>query len=127
MKNKIITIETKELELLKDIISKTQNHSDKTYHLSIRRLSKELETANVLPYNEMPNDIVRMNSKVTVQITNKIIKNFQIVVPEKSNLNLNKLSVLSPMGLALYGYSVNDEISWQFPTGISKLKILKVE
>ncbi|MCV9928554.1 GreA/GreB family elongation factor [Flavobacterium sp. LS1R49] len=127
MKNNGITIEIKEFELLKDIISTSQINTDKTYNLSIKRLSRELESAKVVPYNKMPLDIVRMNSKVTIQIASNIIKNFQIVIPEKSNLNLNKLSVLSPMGLALYGYSVNDEISWQFPSGINKIKILRVE
>ncbi|MEA9414776.1 GreA/GreB family elongation factor [Flavobacterium sp. PL02] len=127
MENNKIIIEAKELELLKEIISTTQNNSDRIYNLSIKRLSRELETATVMAHNQMPEKIVRINSKVTVQIATNIIKNFQIVVPEKSNLNQNKLSVMSPMGLALYGYSINDEISWQFPSGINKLKILNVE
>ncbi|MET3022228.1 GreA/GreB family elongation factor [Flavobacterium hydatis] len=127
MENNKIVIEAKELELLKEIISTVQNNSDRIYNLSLKRLSRELETATVMTHNQMPEKIVRINSKVTVQIATNIIKNFQIVVPEKSNLNLNKLSVMSPMGLALYGYTVNDEISWQFPSGINKLKILNVE
>ena len=67
-----------------------------------------------------------MNSTVTVQMPVNVIRNFKIVMPEKSNLEQNKLSVLSPMGLALLGYAANDDILWQFPAGETKITILKV-
>jgi len=35
--------------------------------------------------------------------------------------------VLAPMGLALFGYAKDDEILWQFPSGLQAIKILKVE
>ena len=74
----------------------------------------------------MPDEIVRFNSIVTIQIPNGDEKTFQIVTPEKSDISLNKLSILAPMGLALFGYAVGDEFLWQFPTGMNKIKIQKV-
>ena len=126
MKYNQIIIEEKEHELLKNMITAAQNYSDRTYNLSIRRLKKELESAKIVSIDEIPEDVIRMNSTVTVQMPENVIRNFTIVMPEKSNLEKNKLSVLSPMGLALLGYAANDEILWQFPAGETKITILKV-
>ena len=126
MKYNQIIIEEKEHELLKNMITAAQNYSDRTYNLSLRRLKKELESAKIVSIDEIPEDVIRMNSTVTVQMPANVIRNFTIVMPEKSNLEKNKLSVLSPMGLALLGYAANDEILWQFPAGETKITILKV-
>jgi len=126
MKYNQIIIEEKEHELLKNMITAAQNYSDRTYNLSIRRLKKELESAKIVSIHEIPEDVIRMNSTVTVQMPVNVIRNFKIVMPEKSNLEQNKLSVLSPMGLALLGYAANDDILWQFPAGETKITILKV-
>jgi regulator of nucleoside diphosphate kinase len=127
MKNNELIIEENEFELLKKIINSPQKKTDNVYNQSVRRLEKELKSARILKNEEMPDNIVRINSNITVKIEPNLIRDFKIVFPEKSNISQNKLSILSPMGLALYGYCVNDEISWQFPSGINKLKILKVE
>lgn len=127
MKYKELIIEENEFEVIKEKIHSPQHKVDKFYNLSIKRFEKEMALAKIVKNEEIPSDIVRINSKIRVQIDSKVIRDFQIVLPEKSNINQNKLSMLSPMGLALYGYSVDDEISWQFPSGINKIKILKVE
>lgn len=127
MKYKNLIIEENEFELLKEKMQVAQKIADQIYNLSLKRFTKEIQTATVLKYDEIPNDVVRINSKIKVQIDAHLVREFQIVLPEKSNLNQNKLSLFSPMGLALYGYSVDDEITWQFPSGLSTLKILKVE
>lgn len=126
MKYKQIIIEEKEFELLKNSLTTAQNNSDRNYNLSIRRLKKELLSAKIVPVNDIPEDVIRMNSTVTVQMQDNIIREFTIVSPEKSNLQQNKLSVLSPMGLALLGYAANDTILWQFPAGETTITILNV-
>ncbi|OMQ10472.1 GreA/GreB family elongation factor [[Flexibacter] sp. ATCC 35103] len=127
MKHNELIIEENEFELLKKIINSPQKKTDNVYKQSVRRLENELKSAKILKNEEMPADIVRINSSITVKIEPNLIRDFKIVFPEKSNITQNKLSILSPMALALYGYSVNDEISWQFPSGINKIKILKVQ
>lgn len=102
-------------------------HKDPTYKLSIEKLSKELATAKILANKNMPEDVVRFNSMVSIQTAFNVAKTYQLVTPEKSDLKLNKISVLAPMGLALFGYAKEDEIFWQFPAGVSAIKITKVE
>lgn len=127
MEYKKLIIEENEFELIKEKMQDVQQKADPIYNLSIKRFKKEMQMATVLKQDEIPNDIVRMNSKIKIQIDSNLVRDFQIVLPEKSNISKNKLSMLSPMGLAIYGYSVNDEIAWQFPSGLTKIKILKVD
>ena len=127
MKYEEIVIEKKEYELLKQIISNAEHNKDKTYKASIEKLVNELKSATVVNEKSMPVEIVRFNSIVTIQTPSGEPKSYQIVTPEKSDIANNKLSILAPMGLALFGYAVSDEIMWQFPTGIHAIKILDVE
>lgn len=127
MKYEDIIIEKREYELLKQIISNAEHNKDKTYKASIEKLTNELKSATIVNDKFMPEEIVRFNSVVTIQTPFGEPKTYQIVTPEKSDIAQNKLSILAPMGLALFGYAISDEIMWQFPTGVHAIKILKVE
>jgi len=127
MKYDEIIIEKREYELLRQIISNAEHNKDKTYKASIEKLTNELKSATIVNDKFMPAEIVRFNSIVTIQTPFGESKRYQIVTPEKSDIAQNKLSILAPMGLALFGYAMSDEIMWQFPTGIHAIKILAVE
>ncbi len=126
MKYNHIIIEENEFELLRSITSKKKNTAIRTNSSLLKKLKKELQSAKILPKHKIPNDIIRINSIVTIQMSNNVIRSFQIVIPENSDLIHNKLSILSPIGLSLIGYAANDEISLQLPSDLNKLKILKV-
>jgi regulator of nucleoside diphosphate kinase len=126
MKYNQIIIEENEFKLLKSIASKNKRTGTKTNQSSLKKLKKELQSAKILPKEKLPNDIVRINSIVALQMSNNVIRSFQIVIPEDSDLIHNKLSILSPIALSLFGCATNDEISWQFHSNPNKLKILEV-
>lgn len=126
MKYGKIIIEKKEYELLKQIISMSQYHNDKTYRASIEKLHNELDLAQIVSSKKMPDDVIRFDSIVTIEIPGNIQRTYEIVTPEKKDLKSNKISVLAPMGLALFGYAQGDEVEWQFPKGLSHIKILEV-
>ncbi|MDD2985656.1 GreA/GreB family elongation factor [Flavobacterium sp.] len=127
MKYDKVVVDKKELEKLKTLFSTIQNGRDKTYRLSFEKLMDELKMAKLLDSSKMPEDVIRLNSIVTIKTSLSDEKKFQLVTPEKSDLSQNKLSVLAPMGLALYGYAENDEIQWEFPSGVNTITITKVE
>ena len=81
----------------------------------------------MLADNEMPADVVRFNSIVTILDFKRKPHAFQIVSPEKGNIARQKLSIIAPMGLALFGYSQDDVVKWQFPGGVQDITIMKVE
>lgn len=87
-------------------------------------LLNELKYAKVVEPDEIPDDVVTMNSVVKISFlnTNKTIK-FQIVYPDQANMKENRISILSPVATALIGYRVSDEIEWIVPSGLTKLRI----
>ena len=127
MKYGEVIIEKKEYELLRQLLISANQNKDKTYKASIEKLADELKRAKIVSKDRITEDIVRFNSIVTIQTPYSEAKSYQLVAPEKSDISQNKLSVLAPMGLALFGYAVGDDVLWQFPSGMNSIKILKVE
>lgn len=127
MKYGELIIEKREFSFLKQLISLARYYKDNTYRTSIHKLNEEMQSAKVLKSDQMPLDVIRLNSIVTIQTGFELEKTYQIVIPENSDLEKEKLSILAPMGLALFGYAEGDEIMWKFPVGESAIKIIKVK
>lgn len=127
MKYDALIIETIEYDYLKQTMGMATNRKDMTYHASTEKLVTELKSAKIKDLADMPDDVVRLNSIVTIEMPNGITKTIQVVKPEKSDVATSKISILAPMGLALFGYAQDDEVLWQFPSGIQAVKLLKVE
>lgn len=92
-------------------------------------LEVEIERARIISEDEIPDDLVTMNSKVTYQILNEgKIATIILVFPDEADIGNGKVSILASLGSALIGLRKNQEINWAFPDGRQKrLKILKVE
>jgi len=127
MKYGELIIEKKEYNFLKQLITLARYYKDSTYRESIHKLHQEMLSAKVMKSEEMPPDVIRLNATVTIQTSFEVEKTYQIVTPEKSDLKNEKISILAPMGLALFGYAEGDEIMWKFPIGQRAIKIIKVK
>ncbi|MGO2103109.1 GreA/GreB family elongation factor [Psychroflexus halocasei] len=127
MKYETIIIEEDELNILKRIMSMSRYLNDKSYKASISHLYAELEKVKVVNEEDMPKDVIRFNSIVTFETPFSKNQSYQIVTPEKSDIKNNKISVLAPMGLALFGYAKGDELTWEFPSGENTIKITDVK
>ncbi len=121
-----LIISNEEYDTLIHIIGMSQNRKDETYLSSIAKLLAELKLAQRKDVAEIPEDVVRFNSFVTVELPDGRCRDFQIVAPDKSDVATNKISILAPMGLALFGYAAGDKLLWQFPSGMQSIKIIKV-
>ena len=127
MKYGSLILETKEFQLLESLLRSIQYAKDESYKGSMIKLAKELETAQVVSEEEFPEDVIRFNSLVEIEGFDGTIKKYQLVKPEESNVTIGKVSILAPLGSALIGYSTGDEITWHFPGGEKKIKIISVE
>lgn len=127
MKYGSLILEKKEYVYLKRILNISGYGDDASVTKSLVKLSEELQTAQIVNNDEVPEDIVRFNSVVTIASDNGWEKELQVVVPMDKNVTLNKVSVLAPMGAALLGYSKNDTIDWDFPGGAQKIRIVDVQ
>ncbi|SFD36809.1 GreA/GreB family elongation factor [Algibacter pectinivorans] len=122
-----LILEKKEFVYVKQILNITRYSCDFETKKSLQKLSEELKEAHIIDDAEMPMDVIRLNSRVTLVFNNGLEKTFQVVAPKHKDVAQNKISVLATMGAALLGYSEGDIIVWDFPTGRQKLKIVKVE
>jgi len=122
-----LIIEQKEFEFLKRLISLANYQKDATYKAAIYKLSTELKEAKIVSNGSLPLDVIRFNSLVTIETAYSVERTYQIVTPEKSDLSKNKISILTPMGLALFGYATGDRIKWTFPMGESYIHIKTVK
>lgn len=78
----------------------------------IHALKDELKQAHVLPAEQMPSDVVTINSKVWVTYTDSESTDaFTLVMPGDAD-GSERISVLSPLGMAILGYRVGDKIEW---------------
>lgn len=91
-------------------------------------LTAELERARILETEQMPPDVVMMHTtvKFTVLSTGRE-STYTLAYPREVNGSADKLSVLSPVGSALIGLSVGQEIEWPLPGGkATRVRIDKV-
>jgi regulator of nucleoside diphosphate kinase len=91
-------------------------------------LMGELSKAQVVADDEIESDIIRLGSKVEVEdvAANKKMK-FQITLPKDADFKQQKISVLSPIGIALIGFRKGMTIEWTLPGGKKTINILEVE
>ena len=127
MKYGSLIMEKKEYVYLKRILNISGYAEDFQTLKSHQKLLDELKTAHIVDNDEMPLDVIRFNSKVTIIFNNGIEKTIQIVAPTDKDVKNNKISILTPMGTALIGYSKGDIVTWEFPMGQHEIKIIEVQ
>jgi regulator of nucleoside diphosphate kinase len=127
MKYDHLILEKKEYVCIKRVLNLSGFNLDQANKESLSKLSEELITAQVLDEEDMPLDVIRLNSKVRISTKNGWEEEVQVVIPNHGDLSKKKISILKPMGAALIGYAQGDVVTWQFPMGIQELHIVSVE
>ena len=91
-------------------------------------LDAELLRAEVVEPTQVPPDVVTMNSRVVYRDEETgETREVTLSYPKDASLEQGRISVLAPVGAALLGLSVGQEIDWQLPGGKTKrLHILSV-
>lgn len=109
-----ITISSLDSERLYDLIDSLPKNSVS----GIDELEEELGRATVVPPKEIPSTIVTMNSTVKffVESTQKEFE-LTLVYPKNTDSSGKTISILAPVGSALLGLSIGDEIEWPKPGG----------
>lgn len=90
-------------------------------------LEAELKKAKVVGNDELPGDVVCLNSQVTIkdEKANKMME-LTVVTPEKADIKQRRISIMSPIGIALIGYPKGEKVSWQVPAGRKTFTIMDV-
>lgn len=90
----------------------------------MEKLMEEFKRARIVEPYEVPGNVVTMNSVVKITFP-KLKKEVQlkIVYPHEARIKEWKISILSPIAIALLGYKTGDEIDWLVPGGVTKIRI----
>ncbi|MBD8530237.1 MULTISPECIES: nucleoside diphosphate kinase regulator [unclassified Massilia] len=81
-------------------------------------LLDELARAELVEPEDMPQDVVTMNSRVRFVLDNAPQEfDLSLAYPKDVDGGGDKLSVLTPVGSALLGLKVGDSIEWTRPDG----------
>lgn len=93
----------------------------------MERLEEELARSVPIASVQVPPDVVTMHSRVHVRdIGTGAVRAYTLVFPHEADLSRGRLSVLAPLGTALLGYRVGDEIEWEMPGGVRRVRIERV-
>ena len=114
-----IYITEADMNRLRPLIDGMKNSRD-----DLRDLQTELEQARVVAPVDIPPDVITMNSKARLrdlETGEKMI--YTLVFPGAANIEENKISVVAPIGTAMLGQRVGDEIQWDVPAGTVRLRV----
>jgi regulator of nucleoside diphosphate kinase len=90
-------------------------------------LEAELERAEVVAPEQVPPDVVTMNSTVRFTIAQSGEQFELTLVYPKDAGEPDRISVLAPVGSALLGLAVGDELDWPRPGGgVSTVRVTGV-
>lgn len=125
MKTKPIVLRKRDYEYLTGILKVNGLENNQETRNSLKKLATELKVASLVEDEDLPAHIIAFNSKVTLAIDEKEVV-VELVKPAAKDWKNGKISILTPMGLALIGYGEGDIVKWQFPRGEKEIKILAV-
>ena len=90
-------------------------------------LTSELEKAKLVNKNNLPGDVVGLNSKIRIKAEGKSEEmEFVIVTPDRANDKEKKISIMAPMGTALIGFRQGQKVKWRAPGRNQSFTILEV-
>lgn len=82
------------------------------------KLEDELARAVVVPRDQIPREVVTMNSRVVFENeTTGERREITLVYPAKADIDAGRISILVPVGTALLGLRTGQSIDWELPNG----------
>ena len=125
MAERTISITGPDMQRLRDLVrSADANDRDRPYLAALRT---ELERAAVVAPDQVPSDVVTMNSQVRLR-DGRRTWTITLVYPEEANAEHGRISVLAPLGAAILGCRVGDRVEFRVPGGeLRSCDILSVE
>ncbi len=120
-----MVVTTRDMQLLRALV---EIYSHGRESGAAARLAAELDRATVVAAGEVPLDVVTMNSRVVFEDEAGARREVLLVYPPAAvDGAADRVSVLSPVGMALFGLAVGEVIDWPMPEGgTRRLRIVAV-
>jgi len=125
-KTREIRITLHDMERLKQLIEDAKLE-DPRKKAELRSLEAELERAMVMPDDQIPQDVITMNSEVLlVDLDSGEEMICKLVFPGEADIARMQISVLAPVGTGMLGYRAGDTFEWEVPAGKRRLMVKTV-
>jgi regulator of nucleoside diphosphate kinase len=82
-----------------------------------RQLLEEVQRAEVRPAGELPHNVVTIGSRVTFRDDAGVAQTVRLVFPINADIAEGRVSILTPIGVALIGLAEGQTITWETPEG----------
>ncbi len=93
----------------------------------IQEINNNLATSVIIDTKDLTDDKVVFGTTVTIEdLKTEEVTKYKLVGPFESDINENKISVTSPIGKALIGKEVGDEVRVHTPGGIREIEIVDI-
>jgi len=94
----------------------------------IQELDYKLGTADIIEPDDLPKDRAVFGCGVVLENvdTGESVE-YQLVGPDESNIEEGRISIQSPLGLAIIGSEVGDEVSVQAPAGKRTYELVEIQ
>lgn len=91
-------------------------------------LFKEINRARICPAAKVPDTVVKLGSKIAYfDDRSGVVRNVQLVLPGKANIDEGSISILTPVGAGLIGLRAGQSINWPGLDGSPRiLSVLEV-
>ncbi|MDF2156495.1 GreA/GreB family elongation factor [Algoriphagus sp. CAU 1675] len=94
----------------------------------VSQLQQEIKSAKIIADDAISDEVIQINSRFEVsELSSGTTMNFQLVLSHQADLKKNRISVLSPLGVALIGFRQGMTVECMLPGGLKKLQINWVE
>jgi regulator of nucleoside diphosphate kinase len=125
--NEQLFIEKDDYEIIKAYLQKDYLIRNNFSRQDAEYLKAEILKAKIVNKEELPEDVVRLNSTVIIEDEKgKSRMQLKVVTPEKANIKQMMISILAPIGTALIGFRKGQRVIWRVPSGKRVFKILDV-
>ncbi len=119
----ITEYDMKRLRDLIDLARRAESYSKDT----LNKLSHELDRGQLVVPQDVPKDVITMNSRVCLtDLDTGEDTVYTLVFPEGADIDQGKISVLAPIGTAMFGYRIGDTITWEIPDGVINLRVKEI-
>lgn len=123
--NQILITHADRQRLLNVLVSKSSSDLDLPENLKL--VKQKMDIAVIVNSKEIPAQVVTMNSTVIVKnLSFGSTAKLTLVYPDERSALEYKVSVFSPLGAAILGYSQGDVIEWDGKLASTKFLIEKI-
>lgn len=125
---KPIYITAEDFQVLTQLVETRLRQNGAKVPRSLEKLQDELKRAVILDSSALPPEVVSLHSHVRLRdLETGEVESWTLTHPDHADAAKERLSILAPVGTGILGFSEGDEVDWETPGGLRRLKIEQVE